>query len=1428
MSFQKKQILFLLILIWSNYAFSQKSSMSNLTNSFYTYDIISVDANLLSKKTRNNDINTIEIPKGNGEFWQLELFNSNIISDNYLSRYADNNGTHIGIPTNAIPTKGIIVGDDQSTVSLTFNDGFIYGYIRDVNGYCFIEPLSYYTNKTKKNQFVVYHQNDLKPTAPKTCGITEMQRARRNNDKKSITTNRMVGECFEVDYAIANDFLMFQEFGSVASTENHAIGVTNNIQTNYDDDFGDELQFIIVEQFTPTSSGADPWTNSTNAGTVLDNFTDWGPSGFLSTHDIGSLWTDRNFDGSTIGIAWLGVVCTSSSYNALENFTNNANTKRVMVAHEFGHNFSSDHDPSGSPTIMAPTVNNTTTWSSQSINAIDNHIASRWCLSNCSSSSVPPVASFDFFVADDCTPAFVQYTSTSSGADLTYNWEFPGGAPSFSQEENPLVTYNLAGIFSAILTVTNTAGSNEVTQSNIFEILQSPEANFSYAINGTEVSFFNFSSSATFYEWDFGDGQTSNLSDPVHDFLDDGVYTVILTASNDCSSVTNEQIIVIANAPTASFSNDISSGCATLEVQFTSTSSSNVENYQWTFEGGTPNTSTMQNPQVSYDDGGNYDVTLMVSNSVGDDEVLSTDYIIVLDDPISDYTFVVNGSEVTFSNMSQDADSYSWNFGDGSNISTDQNPVHLYSNDGTYDVMLSVENECGTNTVIYEVVISNLPVASIQIIGNSVGCNPLEVAFESTSTNDPDSYLWTFVGGTPNTSSIQNPIVMYNQPGIFDVTLTVSNSNGNNTLTIADIIVVNDVPNANFTVVESGLTIMLTDMSIDADNYEWDFGDGGASTLQNPSHTYSEEGDYNVVLTTINECGTNSKQININNYSPVTASFSTVNATGCTILEVEFFDMSSDNVIEWFWEFEGGLPATSIIPNPIIAYNQSGTYDVKLTVSHPESSETITFTDYIFVDDQPVASFDYFDDLFDVTFTNNSTNADTYLWDFGDGVTSSLQNPVHTYQAEGTYNVILTSNNDCGSNIYSYNVVINNLPSAAFNAAITKGCGPLVVDFNNASSSNVTSYNWTFVGGTPSSSTSPNPQITYEIPGFYDVQLEVVSPAGNDVVTLQDYIQVLDIPIADFEITLNGNEIIATNTSTDVESFSWTVNNEEINTDVLTYTLPNNGDYNVVLNVSNECGQSDKNVDVNINVYPQVVINDLPITVCIDDLITLNNNSSNADTWSWILEGAMPATSDVESPVVSYNQEGVYDIKLEVSNEYGSESILFSNAVEVLGLPVGDFNGELIENQIEFTTNSQNVTSYLWNFGDGETSTLKNPTHIYSQNGEYTVKLILSNECGNLEITNSYTILSNSIFNVDQILAMVYPNPATNRITIEIDDISKVINYKFVDIAGKLILSGDILSKKQILNVSHMPKGTYILQLSSENLIYHKKIVLLD
>ncbi|HII80445.1 MAG TPA: DUF3344 domain-containing protein, partial [Methanosarcina sp.] len=239
-------------------------------------------------------------------------------------------------------------------------------------------------------------------------------------------------------------------------------------------------------------------------------------------------------------------------------------------------------------------------------------------------------------------------------------------------------------------------------------------------------------------------------------------------------------------------------------------------------------------------------------------------------------------------------------------------------------------------------------------------------------------------------------------------------------------------PVANFTASATSGTVPLpvkfTDTSTGTPtNWTWDFGDGSTSTEQNPTQTYKTEGNYTVKLTVSNSLGSDSEEKNgyINVGSAVlapVADFSSDVTSGNAPLAVQFKDESANTPTSWEWDFGDGK--TSSEQNPSHTYETVGTYTVKLTASNYGGSNTTVKTDYITVTSDvsaPVASFTSDASAgnipFTVRFTDTSTGkVSSWKWDFGDGSTSTDQNPIHTYVTEGSYKVTLTATGPGGSN----------------------------------------------------------------------------------------------------------------------------------------------------------------------------------------------------------------------------------------------------------------------------------------------------------------------------------------------------------------------------------------------------------------------------
>ncbi|MCB0625780.1 MAG: PKD domain-containing protein, partial [Saprospiraceae bacterium] len=169
-------------------------------------------------------------------------------------------------------------------------------------------------------------------------------------------------------------------------------------------------------------------------------------------------------------------------------------------------------------------------------------------------------------------------------------------------------------------------------------------------------------------------------------------------------------------------------------------------------------------------------------------------------------------------------------------------------------VTLSATNSCGTVTATETLLISTLPVGGFTA-DITDGCAPMTVQFQDLSSGNTSGWSWSFPGGNPNASTAQNPVVEYVNPGTFGVTLIVTNANGADTLTQMGYISVGQFPTADFTSSANGLEVSFTNLSAHADSYLWTFGDGNTSMESDPTHTYAQDGEYTVILTATNACG---------------------------------------------------------------------------------------------------------------------------------------------------------------------------------------------------------------------------------------------------------------------------------------------------------------------------------------------------------------------------------------------------------------------------------------------------------------------------------------------------------------------------------------------------------------------------------------------
>jgi PKD repeat protein len=439
---------------------------------------------------------------------------------------------------------------------------------------------------------------------------------------------------------------------------------------------------------------------------------------------------------------------------------------------------------------------------------------------------------------------------------------------------------------------------------------------------------------------------------------------------------------------------------------------------------------------------------------------------------------------------------YLWDFGDGA-TSTDANPIHRFEQPGSYAVRLTVNGPGGSSTKQGQVVVSHAPQAPIAAFTPSVtsGDAPLNVLFDNQTTGDVVSYLWDF--GDSTTSTDARPTHRYDTPGSYTVRLTAFGPNNLSSFAEAEISVTRplEAPRAQFDVQplsgEVPLTVQITNQSSgDGISYTWEFGDGGVSSTADAifSHVYNSTGSFTIRLTVRGPGGpdsvatanilvvdatlpqpTNTTEIlptievtststitpeptatdsptltpeptitdspSATPYPAPTAGFIVSNVTDLT---VTVQDLSVD-AETWFWDFGDGVGFSSDRSPQPYTYAQAGTYTITLTVGNAgggqnSSAQQVTVnapfvppTPY----PAPTAGF-IVSSVTDLTVTvqDLSTDAETWFWDFGDGVGfSSDRSPQpYTYAQAGTYTITLTVGNAGGGQNSSAQQVTVNAP----------------------------------------------------------------------------------------------------------------------------------------------------------------------------------------------------------------------------------------------------------------------------------------------------------------------------------------------------------------------------------------------------------------
>lgn len=366
----------------------------------------------------------------------------------------------------------------------------------------------------------------------------------------------------------------------------------------------------------------------------------------------------------------------------------------------------------------------------------------------------------------------------------------------------------------------------------------------------------------------------------------------------------------------------------------------------------------------------------------------------------------------------------------------------------------------------------------------------LNTQFTNQSSGSISNYAWDF--GDGSTSTLTNPKHRYNAPGKYLVTLTAFDGYCKHSVYADSIEVCPDTSSATFTYTQNGTSLVFSDASnMLAHSYAWTINGASVSSGNSFNYTYTQSGQINVCLTVTDSCYSKSYCETIPLcLDTLDASFS----SNTNLFTTNFNTASSNSNLTSLWDFGDGNTLLVQNGSPIQhTYNQPGTYYVCHTIS--DSCNAFLYCDSVDVCLDPVtANFSFSLNGSVVQFTNLSTGANTYSWDFGDGNQSSGTDPINLFASNGTYTVCLIAENDCTSDTLCIPITVCPGQGTASYTQVKMPNIPLGIQFTSTST-NATSHMWTFGDG--SSSVNANPLKIYAAPGNYNVCLAITDSCGD-------------------------------------------------------------------------------------------------------------------------------------------------------------------------------------------------------------------------------------------------------------------------------------------------------------------------------------------
>ena len=918
-----------------------------------------------------------------------------------------------------------------------------------------------------------------------------------------------------------------------------------------------------------------------------------------------------------------------------------------------------------------------------------------------------PSADFQSATRHYCgVPGVVTFENLSTGG-VSWKWDFGDGA--ISSERNPSHTYRSNGHYDVSLITFNREGCSDTMRKTAYIHIEAPDLSFTALPPEGCIPLpvtFSLPEGTTEdiqqFQWDFGDGAAASTeAAPTHTYQEVGNFSVhleVVTKTGCTFSMDKEDFIRTGTKPRVNFEATPTEICLNEQVQFTNLSSPKGDSWEWEFPDNGDSILTVENPTFRFNHVQDQDVTLTIGNNGCYQSLTKADFIKIRPPEANFDLQLISCDDPTtfqFTDKSKAAEQWEWDFGDGDRSST-PNPKHSYARNGAYKVTLTVSNgSCTSRKEKWLQVIDE----DIQLtVSDATLCLGDSVTI-SASPFYSNQFEWslTWFSGDGRAETVQHIEEgvngfkqAYQTTGTFTPTLKVQYVNGcYDSIAATPIRVQGPVADFRTSSAEicQGTSVTFDDRSqtdpasATIRQWIWDFGDGNSDTTQSGAitHSYQDAGQFRARLrvTDTNGCSddtvlTKRHSITVN---PGQASFSAIDTILCAGKKVRWQNTSDAGIgAAYLWDFGDGTTSDVALPDQK-SYLKDAWYTVSLIVNTSKGcTDTLVRPDYIRVatpkavmrDNQAVKECRIYQD----TAISLSRNAQSILWEFGDGTTSTSDTAYHIYNVPGRYiqRLTVTGYGEGCTDVIEREIIITG-PKGEAVVSETAGCGPFTVQFSAVHVEGASSFQWYFGDGAVSDPMpSTESSYTYPYKGLYHPALKLIDDTGCYVIVpFNDSINIVVDSIAvtpqySWPLICDSNTVAFTPEglvySKDVfdqpAQYRWDFGDADQGTsdeENPQYRFRAPGTYNGLLNVRSAYGcQSEIPFSVTVpdSIPLKAAVAATPIEICSGETVQLTASSNVGTSYEWITGGSLDR-----------NNEASVEARPESSTHY--EVIAYSN-----------------------------------------------------------------------------------------------------------------------------------------------------------------------